>query len=99
MKSSKTITFLLLCYLFMFSQAGVVIQSDLKGEQLKDGDKIVENPKITKYSMPEKGAKVIWGPTYKEAKNGEKREFVEFFKKFLKRFHNKTGAFAAIRKK
>ena len=41
MKSSKMVTFLLLCYLFAFSQAGVIIQSDLKGEQLKDGDKVV----------------------------------------------------------
>ena len=82
MKSSKIVTFLLLCYLLAFSQAGVIIQSDLKGEQLKDGDKVVENPKITNYKMPEKGAKVIWGPTYNSAKNGEKREVVEFFKTF-----------------
>ena len=82
MKSSKIVTFLLLCYLLAFSQAGVIIQSDLKGEQLKDGDKVVENPKIKHFKMPEKGAKVIWGPTYSSAKNGEKREVVEFFKTF-----------------
>ena len=32
--------------------------------------------------MPLEGAKVIWGPNWQEAKNGEKRLFIEEFKTF-----------------
>lgn len=63
--------------LFIFIRSRIIVQSDLMGETLDDGDRVVENTHT--YSCPsfpeDNGAKWIWGPNFNSVPDGEVRIF------------------------
>ena len=73
----------LLFALLAFSNAGVIIQSDLNGETIQGSPApVVENTFNYGSHMTLPGAKVIWGSNWNSSPAGETLTFVEYFKPY-----------------
>jgi hypothetical protein len=80
----KNIIVGVLCAFLIVSvvESADIVKSDLQGEQLKNGDIIMENTHDYGEYLKIPGAKLIWDKNWNNSKNGMRLTFIEHFKTF-----------------